>query len=60
MCIEIYNNNNEIIYIGCADEYLYINDNDTELEDILTELDYNSKKEIVYNECIIYKTLELI
>lgn len=48
---------NEIIYEGDADEFLFINENDESLEELLTELDtmpMGTKKSYYGNFCSEY------
>ena len=56
---------NQIIHIGCAEEYLELLDYSNELESVLTELDENHLESINYtdeddNEYLIEKEIELI
>ena len=56
---------NQIIHIGCAEEYLELLDYSSELESVLTELDENNLDSINYtdeddNEYLIEKEIELI
>ena len=56
---------NQIIHIGCAEEYLELLDYSNELESVLTELDENHLDSINYtddddNVYLIEKELELL
>ena len=50
----------EELYAGDAEEYLEMNDYDTELEAVLDMLDYNNVKYVKFENMLIVKELELI
>lgn len=50
----------EELYIGDAEEYLELQDYDTELEAVLDMLDYNNVKYVRFENMLIEKELELI
>lgn len=60
MQITITNENGNVVFNGEADDFLFQQDNDTELELMLNALDYANVSEVYYGELCIEKVLELI
>ena len=50
----------EELYAGDVEEYLEMNDYDSELEAVLNVLDYNNVKYVRFENMLIEKELELI
>lgn len=53
-------NDNEVVFLGTADEYLEQNEYDAELEIFLSEFDASRQDEIVHDGMIFYRELSLI
>ena len=51
---------NVVVFLGCADEYLELNDYDTELEVFLSEFEASRQDEAEYNDMTFYRELSLI
>ena len=60
MQITITNENGNVVFNGEADDFLFQQDNDTELELMLNALDYANVSEVYFGELCIEKVLELI
>jgi hypothetical protein len=60
MQIKVQNENGKTLYIGCAEFYLELQENDTELELMLNALDCTTIQEVYYGDLCIEKVLELI
>ena len=60
MIIKVENEKGNTVFVGDAELYLELNDNDTELEQILNALDYTNISEVYYGDLLIEKELELI
>lgn len=53
-------NDNEVVFLGSAEEYLEQNEYDTELEMFLSDFETSRKDETVYNGLTFYRELSLI
>lgn len=60
MIIKVENEKGNVVFVGDAELYLEMEDNDTELELMLNALDYTGINEVYYGELLIEKELELI
>ena len=60
MIIKITNENGNVVFVGDAELYLEMEDNDTELELMLNALDYAGINEVYYGDLLIEKEIELI
>ena len=53
-------NDNEVIFLGMAEEYLELNDYDTELEVFLSEFEASREDEIVHDGLTFYREMSLV
>ena len=51
---------NEVVFLGMAEEYLELNDYDTELEVFLSEFEASRQDEIVHDGLTFYREMSLV
>ena len=53
-------NDNVVVFLGMAEEYLELNDYDTELEVFLSEFEASRQDEVVHDGLTFYRELSLV